>query len=292
MKRNIRIILFTFFIAFSLFSFSGCSSKKNQQNNISVSIEPLKYFVDQLTSGNIPVNVMVPMGASPATYAPTTKQLVKLSSSKIYVGIGYLGFEQAWMNKMKDLNPDMSVLLLAKEIELISDEHHHDGHDHKGVDPHIWMSPKTVKSFLPALRDFLMKSFPEYRENIKANYSTLIEQVSNLDEDFETMAQNLTYRKFIIYHPALSYLARDYGLEQLSIEIDGKEPSPRQLQELIEAANRHNIRLIFIQQEFDQRNAYTVKEATDAELVTINPLDYAWADNLSHLKFLLEKHLK
>jgi zinc transport system substrate-binding protein len=184
-------------------------------------------------------------------------------------------------------------LTLAEGIELIrakdeiSGEHVHKG----GTDPHIWMSPKTVKTFLPKLKDGIIKSFPEHKELIEKNYSGLYHEVTKLHNEFTALTNTLSQKKFMIFHPALSYLARDYGLEQISIEHEGKEPSPRQLKELIDLANKENIRLIFIQAEFDQRNAQMVKDATGAALVVINPLAYDWVENLYSIKQHLEKHL-
>ncbi|MGQ1890179.1 metal ABC transporter solute-binding protein, Zn/Mn family [Thermophagus sp. OGC60D27] len=281
-------------IVFVILMVGGCHGTKNEKNGITVSIEPLKYLVDQLTSEQIEVNVMVPMGSSPATYAPTTRQLVKLSDSRLFIGIGHLGFEQAWMDKIVDQNPELKTLFLADGLDLIisSDEHHGDHVHEGGVDPHIWMSPKVVKSFLPALKDHLIQFFPEQKEVIEKAFPTLLARVSDFDRQFASLTDSLSQKKFMIFHPALSYLARDYGFEQISIEHEGKEPSPRQLQELISLAKAHNVRLIFIQAEFDRRNAAMVKEATGAELVSINPLNYDWFDSMSELKQLMQQHLK
>lgn len=288
LKRIAFILVFP-----ALITLQGCLHGQNEKSGIAVSIEPLRYFADRLTSGQVDVTVMVPMGASPATYSPTTQQLMKLSDSKLYISIGYLGFEQSWMPRIKDINNDLKILTLSEGIELIraKDEVHGD-HVHKGgTDPHIWMSPKMVKAFLPELKAGLLKAFPEHKEIIEKNYSEFYNEVTQLHNEFTDLAQTLSQKKFMIFHPALSYLARDYGLEQISIEHEGKEPSPRQLKDLIDLANRENIRLIFIQAEFDQRNAQMVKDATGAELVVINPLAYDWAKNLYGIKQLLEKHL-
>lgn len=288
LKRILFILIFP-----ALISLQGCLQRQKEESGITVSIEPLKYFADRLTSEQVDVMVMVPMGASPATYSPTTQQLMKLSDSKLYISIGHLGFELSWMPRIKDINQDLKILTLSDEIELISakDEVYGD-HVHKGgVEPHIWMSPKTVKAFLPRLKDGLINAFPEHKEMIEKNYSELYKEVTRLHNEFTALTQTLSQKKFMIFHPALSYLARDYGLEQISIEHEGKEPSPRQLKNLIDLANRENIRLIFIQAEFDQRNAQMVKDATGAELVVINPLAYDWTENLYGIKQLLEKHL-
>lgn len=272
----------------------SCLPGKSTESGITVSIEPVKYFTDRLTSKKVDVNIMVPMGANPATYSPTSNQLVKLSSSGLYVQVGHLGFEEAWMNRLTELNPEMNVLNLSEGLQLQKgDDHVHGDHVHRGgTDPHIWMSPKLVKRFLPKLKAALVESFPEHKDIIEKNYPTLLEEIEELDASFENLVADLEYRKFMIFHPALTYLARDYGLKQISIEYEGKEPSPTRLRSLIDEANEENIRIIFIQAEFDQRNAEMVREATGATLAVINPLSYNWTETMKEIRKLLGEHLE
>ncbi|MFW5754762.1 MAG: metal ABC transporter solute-binding protein, Zn/Mn family [Marinilabiliaceae bacterium] len=279
-------------VLFALLFIWSCREGEKKAG-VSVSIEPLKYFVDRLTSEQVEVNVMVPMGASPQTYSPTSKQLARVSSAGLYVQVGELGFEKAWMKKIRGFNKEMEVLNLSENLELIGgSDHDHDGHDHsEGKDPHIWMSPKVVKNFLPHLRDVLKKAFPEQSDVIDQNYPELYSEVENLDRKFSLLADSLKHKKFMIFHPALTYLARDYGFEQIAIEHEGKEPSPRKLREVIDKANDEGIRIIFIQAEFDERSARMVQDATGAELAVINPLAYKWKETMEEISVLFEEHL-
>jgi zinc transport system substrate-binding protein len=289
-----RFIQVSGFIILTLFTLTSCSSTKTEEKGVAVTIEPLRYFVDQMTSQKVPVDVMVPMGTSPATYAPTTSQLMALSSAGVYVQAGHLGFEEAWMHRLKELNPEMDVLNLSRNIQLIKGEdHQHGDHMHEaGIDPHIWMSPKIVMDFLPDLKSVLIKNFPEDKETIDANFLRLLTEVETIHNSFMTLSDNEQPNKFMIFHPALTYLARDYGLEQISIEYEGKEPSPAKLKELIDRALEEEIKIIFIQAEFDQRNAEMVRKATGARLVVINPLGYNWPGTMKDLRELLSNHLK
>lgn len=273
--------------------FPGCTSGDNANDGITVTIEPLRYFVDRLTSENINVNVMVPEGSSPATYSPTTKQLAQMSSSKLYLKAGHLGFEESWMTRLEELNPDMKVLNLSDNVSLIrGDDFVHGDHVHKGgIDPHIWMSPKVVKSFLPRIKETLTKYYPEYKETIEKNHTVFLAEIEAIDAEYKRVTADLEHRKFMIFHPALTYLARDYGLEQVPIEFEGKEPSPQKLRALIDTANNDNIRIIFIQAEFDKRSAGMVVDATGAELAVINPLAYNWEDSVTEILRLIKEHL-
>jgi zinc transport system substrate-binding protein len=290
----IKKLNYTIVIVISLLAaLSGCRTGQRDQNGISVTIEPLKFFVDKLTSGSIPVNVMVPMGSSPATYSPTTGQLMALSSARLYVKAGHLGFEEAWMERLKELNPEMKVINLSEGEDLIGGEDHsHGGHvHHGGVDPHIWMSPQVVMHFLPQLKEALNKSFPDKKAIIEENYLTLLTEIETIHNSFSSLSGQINSGKFMIFHPALTYLARDYGLQQISIEYEGKEPSPQKLRELIDTAVNEKIDIIFIQEEFDQRNAAMVRDATGATVVSINPLGYDWAQEMKNLYALMEEHL-
>ena len=279
-------------ILFALLFIFGCQSGEKKEG-VSVTIEPLKFFVDRLTSEQVEVNVMVPMGASPQTYSPTSKQLARVSSAALYVQAGELGFEKAWMEKIRGFNEEMKVLNLSENVELIGgNDHSHDDHTHaEGKDPHIWMSPEVVKNFLPHLRDALKKAFPDQSDVIDRNYPELYDEVESLDRKFSSLADSLNHKKFMIFHPALTYLARDYGFEQIAIEHEGKEPSPRKLREVMDVANEEEIRIIFIQAEFDERSARMVQDATDTGLAVINPLAYDWLETMEEISVLFQEHL-
>ncbi|WP_026474531.1 metal ABC transporter solute-binding protein, Zn/Mn family [Alkaliflexus imshenetskii] len=274
---------------------SACSGKTRETNVLSVSITPQKFFVDALTDGAIDVNVMIPPGASHATYSPTPQQFRKLSDSRIYIGIGHLGYEQAWMPRLKELNPDMKLLDLSEKTVLISGSCNHDHHDHdhhhNGVDPHIWMSPRVMLELLPHIKNALTENFPELREIIESNYPALYTKIETLDTRMYEASRDLAHKQFLIFHPALTYLARDYGLEQIAIEQDGKEPSPAFLASVIRKAREEKIPVIFIQEEYDIRNAEMVSREAGIALVQINPLAYDWIQNMETLIETIKVHL-
>lgn len=272
----------------------GCVQKSGESPLVSVSILPQKYFIDELTGGAVEVNVMVSPGASHATYSPTPVQFQKLSDSKLYISIGHLGYEQAWNDRLKELNPEMEVLSLSDKVDLIQGaSHQHGDHVHEGgVDPHIWMSPSVMLELLPVIKATLIRNFPELKNTIENNYPQLVSRVEDLHKRMETMSGELTSRRFLIFHPALTYLARDYGLEQIPIEQDGKEPSPALLAKTIEFAREKEIRVIFIQQEYDVRNAQLVSEETQTRLVQIDPMAYNWMESMDQIILKFRENLK
>lgn len=275
--------------------FSGCRQRdRSPEMIVTVSIQPLGYFVDRLTDGALELNVMVPPGASHSTYAPTTQQFMRLSDSGIYLRIGYLGYEQAWIGRLRELNPEMTVLNLSDHTELIQGEElDHGDHVHEGgIDPHIWMSPRVMQLLLPKIRDVILGVYPELTQLVEQNYPSLAEELAAFDEAFIRLSEELTQKSFMIYHPALTYLARDYGFTQISIEHEGKEPSPAMLRRIIRDAREHNIPVIFIQAEYDMRSAELVSRETGAKLAQIQPEAYNWNEIMSDVLTLMREHLR
>ena len=224
---------------------------------------------------------MVPKGSSPESYDPTPQQLVNLSQSQAYLRIGYIGFEQAWMKKLEANHPDMKVFDTSQGVDLIRGEGHwHGDHFHEGgVEPHIWNSTRNVNVIADNIYTALCELDAAHEADYKHRLDSLKQIISQTDTDVRSLLENAD-STFLIYHPALSYFARDYGLKQISIEEGGKEPSPAQLKALIETCRKENAHTIFVQQEFDQRNAQLIADELGVNVVSINPLSYNWAEEM------------
>ncbi len=262
---------------------TGCFSQsgKPKQKVVFVSILPLKYFADRIAGNNYRVEVTVPPGAGPETYAPTPKQMILLSESQAYFSIGYLGFEQVWLENFKSSNPDLPVFATSKRIDLIKDEHHDGDHEHlQGVDPHIWSSPVAARLIAENIYSGMLQIDPVNGDTYRKNYNSLLVEIAKVDSTVKKILADAPSRKFIIFHPALGYFARDYGLEQLSIEFEGKVPSPRHMQEIIDASKSGNVRIVLIQKEFDKRNAEIIASETGCKMLQIDPLNYNWPEQM------------
>ena len=248
---------------------------------ITVTLEPLRYFTEAIAGDNYQVVSMVPKGSSPESYDPTPQQLVNLSKSKAYFRIGYIGFEQAWMKKLADNCPDMKIYDTSKGIDLIRDKGHwHGNHFHEGgVEPHIWNSTQNALVIADNIYQALCELDSTHQEYYQKRLDVLKQTIRETDANVRSLLENAD-STFLIYHPALSYFARDYGLKQISIEEGGKEPSPAQLKALIETCRKENIHTIFVQQEFDQRNAQLIADELGIQIVSIHPLSYDWAEEM------------
>jgi len=257
----------------------SCSNKVRQENIITVTIEPQRYFAEQLTDSLFQIECMVPAGTSPETYDPTPAQMAKLARSKAYFCIGHIGFEKVWMDKLKQNDPQILFFDNSDGILLITSEHSHEG----GIDPHIWSSPKTARLIVQNMYSALLEIDPANKDRYTANLQRLLKYIDGIDEKITQILQNSSQKAFIIYHPALSYFARDYGLMQYSIEADGKEPSPEQLKTLMKIVKEKGVKTVFVQQEFDKKNAELVAKETGCRLITINPLSYDWGEEMLHV---------
>lgn len=262
---------------FFLLILSACGGQvKTGQRIISVSIAPFGYFTEQIAGGNFTVNVMVPAGSNPHIYEPYPDQIEKLRRSEAYISNGYLGFEMTWMDRFSEINGTMRNLNLGESIDPIENHHHHEGEHSEGADPHYWVSPLCAMKMASSVRDFLTELDPANREEYERNYQALTDKIRQVDSLARELSVMGGSRTFIIYHPNLAYLARDYGLKEIAVEHEGKEPSPSQFRELIDIAKRENIKIIMVQREYDPRNARAVADETGGRVEIIDPLSGDW----------------
>ena len=267
----------------TLFILSACgnTTQKSEKPILTVTLEPLRYFTEAIAGNNYEVVSMVPKGSSPESYDPTPQQLVNFSKSQAYFRIGYIGFEQAWMKKLEANCPNMKVYDTSKGIDLIRDKGHwHGDHFHEGgVEPHVWNSTQNALIIADNIYQALCELDSTHQEDYQKRLDVLKQTIRQTNANVHTLLENAD-STFLIYHPALSYFARDYGLKQVCIEEGGKEPSPAQLKALIETCRNENVHTIFVQQEFDQRNAQLIANELGVNIVSINPLSYDWVKEM------------
>ncbi len=278
-----RQLLQTLLLAALMPVLHACSGSGNKQTDtIMVTIEPIRYFTEQIAGDRFAVTSMVPGGSSPETYDPTPRQLTDLSGSRAYLRIGYIGFEQTWMERLTENAPRMKVYDLSKGVSLIREtEHTHGDHVHQGgVEPHIWNSPTNARVIAQNIYQALCELDAANKDYYEANLQRLIQEIEQTDHAIREMLTQPHDGTFLIYHPALSYYARDYQLRQICLEENGKEPSAAHLKELINRCQAEQVRTVFVQKEFDSRNAELIANETGAKLVLINPLNYEWRKEL------------
>lgn len=268
----------------------------NEQRRVFVSILPQKYFVQQICMDRVQVEVMVQPGASPHTYEPKASQMTKLASTAVYFAVGD-SFETAWLGKLAAVNPNMPIVHTDANITKIAmaahghDDGHEDagkmhhaedaGHSGKGSpDPHIWLSPTLVKQQVKTMLDTLTRLYPDQVQFFTRNAEDFLGKIDELDAQLRTILKESRGKQFMVFHPSWGYFARDYGLEQLPVEIEGKQPKPAQLKELVEHAREKDIRVIFAQPQFSIKSAQIIAREIGGEVTLADPLAEDWPTNL------------
>jgi len=272
-----RIIFYLLAIVFAVSC--GRKSTDGRDKIITVSIAPFKYFVEAIGGEDFTVNVMVPAGANPHIYEPFPKQIFKLRKSVAYISNGYLGFEITWLDRFYDTNRTMKKLSLGDKIVPLSSRHHEKGDLIEGADPHYWVSPKCAMIIASSVKDFLCELNTDRKDKYEANYQKLISKIQVADKNAGELFSGSRNRSFMIFHPNLGYLARDYGLEEISVEYEGKEPPPSRMKELIDRARRDQLKTIFVQREYDTKNAQVIANEIGAKIKIIDPLSEDWLNS-------------
>jgi len=239
------------------------------------SVLPIKTFVEKVGGEHVEVRAMVRPGFNPHTYDPTPQQISALAKTALYVRTG-VPFEKSWMVRIHSANPKMQVLDARTGITLREMKAHgHDEHGHESEhqdhededkhdqDPHVWTSPMLVKHMLGNIRDKLSELDPAHAADYARNHDIFLAELEVLDNEIDALLEPLSNRKFMVFHPAWGYFADRYHLTQVPIEYQGKEAGARRIAELIEHAKHEQIRVIFVQPQFDRRSARQVAEEGD-----------------------------
>lgn len=266
---------------------AACQQKPvNDQAMVSVSILPQKYFVDKIAGNLLQVNVLVPPGSSPHNYEILPSQMKDLARSKAWLQIGLLTFEDALKEKLASVNKNVAMVNCSEGVNPIEgsdvhEEEHEPGHAHTEVyDPHIWLAPAETKIIAQNTLKALKTSFPEHATEFEANYTRFSSEIDSLTLVINQQLSGLNNRHILIFHPALAYYARQFNLEQVALEMNGKEPSPRHMKEIVDLAHARHIHVIFIQKEFDAAFARQLSREINGQVVVIDPLDYNWESQI------------
>lgn len=250
----------------------GCTSRRPADGEpLYVSILPLRSLVQGIVGDDFDIEVLVPPGASPETFEPTPRQFVGLNKARMVFNVGLIDFETMLLAKVED---QAKVVNLSRGIELIAGTCSHGSHGHThthGIDPHVWTSPRALQKMAENAYEAIRKAYPD-SVKYETNYRLLQQELKALDERTAARIAASDVEYFIIYHPALTYYARDYGLRQIAIEADGKEPSAKQLTQIIRQAREDGVRRILYQSQFPASAVEVIARDIDAEYAEVDPL--------------------
>lgn len=269
-------------------AFSGCNPSVSDKPVVTVSIQPQKYLLEKIAGDKWDVKCLLSNGANPESYDPGLTHLLNLENSAAYFLMGNIPFESAIITKVTKNNPDLKIVDSSAGIPLITGTH--SGHDGDSeIDPHTWTSVKNAKIIAANMYDAIVELDSLNKEQYTRNFNTLIAKLDSLDNSIQERLNPHAGESFIVWHPSLSYFARDYGLNQISLSPEGKEASVTMMQAAIEQAKQAGAKVLFFQKDIDSRQATVANEQLQAESVTINPLNYDWEEEISRITDALSR---
>ena len=247
---------------------------------VAVTLVPYADFVRQIGGDKVDVTVMVPPGANPHSYEPTASQMAALSEAEVYVKVGApIEFELAWMDNLIQQNPDMLVINGSAGIDLITSA----DPDTPGMDPHVWTSPVNAKVIVQNICSGLAQADPANASYYQANRDSYLTKLDDLDNYIKGKFEGHTVRYFLIYHPSFGYFAQEYDLNQLSIEFEGKEPTPQGIQQCIDLAKQYDLNYVFIEPQYPLQYAPTIADSTGGKTALANDLPQNYIDSMRSL---------
>lgn len=271
----------------------GCTEKAGSGKTlVAATIPPVAGFVEEVGGDRVEVMVMVPPGATPHTYEPRPSQLKRLAGASLYAKVGSgVEFELAWLPRLLELNPNLTVVDLSEglDTEDIEDSHEEDGHDdhdghvHSEGDPHVWLSPVNAAIMVENIYRGLVRVDPAGEELYRENADRFKASLMELDREIRYALDESGVKSFFVYHPAWSHFAREYGLQEVAMEREGKAPSARDLAELVETARAEGVKVVFASPEFSTRSVETLAHEIGAEVVLISPLAKDYRENMRAL---------
>lgn len=281
---NFRYILFLTLLPALMLTclLAGCGTQMATKPIITVSIQPQKYLLEKIAGDKWDVKCLLSNGANPESYDPSLTHLMNLENSTAYFRIGNIPFESAIITKVTKNNPDLKIIDSSEGIALITGTHSGHAGDME-IDPHTWTSVKNAKKIASNMYNGLVGLDPENKSVYTRNFKKLLANLDSLDNSIKEKLAPCQGESFIVWHPSLSYFARDYGLKQISLSPEGKEASVTMMQSAIDHSKEAGAKVLFYQKDIDSRQAVVANEQIGAKLVTINPLSYNWEGEIINI---------
>lgn len=275
MKKSYLVLIISLFLPF----FSSCSksSRETAKPRVLVSIPPYTYFVEKIAGDLVEVSTLAPEGSNPHIFEPTPKQIQEVYQAKVWIRLGE-SFEQKIAKTLNSQHKDLIVVDLSKTVPLItSHDHCNCGHDHdhhhhaESQDLHIWMSPILAKQQADIIAGALTDAFPEHKDVFSARLAIFQGELDHLHALIKEKLLPFASQAVLVSHPAFAYFCKDYGLEQISIEIEGKDPRPQDISAVIESAEKAHVRLVLIQEQYNNKGAIALADRLNIPTFSTDP---------------------
>ncbi len=252
---------------------SSCRPEGDTRMSVAVSLPPQASLLREITGDSIEIVTLMQADANPEAFEVTVNGMRAVNDAAVYMKAGNLPFEQTLTERIGQSNPELRFVDVSDGIELIYGTHAHGNHTHEAADPHTWTSVSNLKVIAANMLAAVSDADPARKDFYTANYNRLVARLDSLDTVISSRLDSIGTRSFLIWHPSLSYFARDYGLEQIAVGQDNKEMTPGQLRDTHRHAADKGVKVMFIQQNFDTRQAATLADELGISIVQINPLD-------------------
>lgn len=294
MKRRTIYIWVWMIVAAAICSALGLLAVYNPLSTkpvLTVSIQPQRYFLEKIVGDKFDVLCLLAQGSNPEAYEPSFSHLMNLEKSRAYFCMGNIGFELAILNRVKNNNPELQIIDTSEGIDYLRGTHagvleHSHGHKHSHsheVDPHVWTSVVNAKIIAQNMYKAVLELDSHNKKYYTKNYNALLSELVELENEMNRELSAVKGEAFAVWHPSLSYFARDYGLTQIAMENEGKEVPAAVLKSEIDMARNHGVKVLFYQKEFDSRQIQTINEQLNAVMVEINPMSYEWAEEMRRI---------
>lgn len=265
---------------------------EDEKVTIVTTILPYVEFVREIGGDHVVVDAMVPPGASPHTWEPLPSQLVVLTDAVLYVKVGSgIEFELTWLSRLAGINGNMTIVDTSRGIVLRymqtpgnmeGSALEHDSHQYspERYDPHVWLSLRNARTISENICEALIAVDPDNMDEYVAGKQRYVEKLEELDKSIGEKMRRVKDRKFVVLHPAWGYFARDYGLEQIPIEVEGKEPSPRAVARIIDEARTLGSKVVFVSPQFSAQSAEGIAREIGGRTIAVDPLAENYLSNI------------
>lgn len=259
---------------------SGCVSQKETSGQIKVAttIVPLGEFVHAVGGTRVSVTVLVPPGVEPHTFEPSPSQIREVADADIYAENG-AGLE-SWMGSILQVNPQMLIVDTSKGVSVTAGTGETADGGGRAMDPHIWLSPRDAMTQVRNICDGLTRVDPAGKDYYSNNRDNYIIKLKDLDTYLNSTFAGTKKKKFVVLHPAWTYFARDYGLTQIAIDVEEKEPGPRYLTKVVKAAYANNITTVFVEPQYNPKMAEVISKEINGKVVSIDDLAPNYIENM------------
>lgn len=283
MKKILLILLF-----FSLL-ISACSTQTNNPSftederlKISVSIASIQWLVDQIGGDQVQTQSLTTSGDDPHTYEPSPAQMIAIAASDLYFTAG-VEFEEVWIPKFIEANSNLQVVDISVGIDRIpvADHNQEEGDEHEGLDPHIWLSTENMRQIARNIASTLESIDSENSAVYQSNLQNALEIINEVNDQLTQKLSQTQRQQFLIIHPSLGYFADAFGLQMIPVEVDGQEPSPTQLVDILNASKTYGIHTLFTQTGTNPLNVQMLAEQAGIDqIIEIDPMLYDWSANM------------